>query len=496
MNTCLRSTHRNTRGTLHVQRLLASCALAVVLAILPACGGGGGSSGGSDEVVVIPVGGTPPAPTPAPTPTPTPTPSPDPGPEPTDGVVFEPIPADPDIFDNGPPLGDQWDSHNDAWGDTYQDWEPVDSDWANTQSDWRDADISEQPEPDLNCDVCEFPRSGLLVIMQNDGHGDARRTAELRALSKSFLRRAVLESRGQIHDWWQDGTLAGVEFDWFFPEFGAPAPEEMLPTVGQVFGVDEDGLPKHLANVYCYTSTQFAARVKAVEAMIGHEMDRYTVWEDNTVTSTDADQQGARVQSGQSLVSGAVSSLSDVHVSGGQHMMDTVAYAKDLDLQGNVQIGQIAKVTSVTSPRPSADVDWTRTLAQILGAYYAGDVSFTDANPPPSGLVFAEGDITVETSGLKGTWTFVSATGKVTFKGHRLDATGYYHNTLVLAYTGDVSVRSHQSTLRGEIAAPLGTIELHATDATIEGILYAREVRTAGGLMHLTDGTDRFAGDR
>lgn len=497
-----------THGTRHggngtaASRRLASYALACALVLLlPACGGGGSSPSDGGAVGTTPSAGSPPvapqppAPTTPPAPPPAEEPTGEPTQQPDDGVAYEPIPADPDIFYDGPPEGDAWERHREAWGDTYDAWDPNDSDWAHTQSDWQDAEISEQPEPDLNCDVCDFPRSGLRVIMQNDGHGDDRRTAQLRALSKSFLRRAVLESRGQIHDWWRDGTLAGVEFDWFFPAVGAPKPDEMLPTVGQVYGVDDDGLPVHLANVYCYNAAQFAARVKAVEAMIGHTMDWYTVWGDNTVTSTDADRDGARVQSGQSVVAGAVSSIADVRVTG-NHTMDTVAYGKDIALQGNVQVGEIAKVTSVTSPVPTVDVEFARLLAQLVGHYYPGDVAFDDENPPPAGLVFAEGDILVETTGMQGTWTFVSAAGTVTLRGQRLDARGFFSDILVLAFTGDALIRSHQSVLRGEFAAPLGTIELHATDTTLEGVLYACEVKTSGGSMLLTDGTDRFAASR
>jgi len=457
------------------------CVAVSALLGLPGCGGGAAGSPAATAPVTYEVPASPPGPAPT---------SPD-------GVVYEPIPADPDIYYDGPPPDDAWDTHWGSWDDIYEDWDPADSDWANTQSDWQEADLdelSEQPEPDLNCDICEFPRAGLLCIMQNDGHGDARRTAELRGLAKSFIRRTVLESRGTIHEYWKRGILAGVEFDWFFPEHGAPTADDMLETVGQVYGVDEAGLPVHLANVYCYDADQFAARVRAVEEMIGHTMERYTVWEDNTVTSLDARQAGARVQTGQSVVAGALSSLSDVNVTGGFHVMDTVAYAKELDLQGVVQTDTIAKITSVTTPAEVIDVRWARLLAQHTGTYYEGEAEFDDENPPPEGLIFAEGDITVTTTGLKGKFTFASAAGIVTLQGSRVDATGYLSGVLVVAYTCHAKIGCHQSTLRGEISAPLGRIELHATDMTLHGICFGCEVYTSGGSMLLTDGTDPYMG--
>jgi hypothetical protein len=407
-------------------------------------------------------------------------------------MTYEPIPADPMLFSEDVPRDEGlWEPLLSTWERTYDGWAPVDSDWALLQSEWEQSvTVSpDEPEPDLNCDVLIFPRMGCVAVQQNDGHGDLWRTAQLRRLTKVFFRRAVLQSRGLIHELWRSGRLFGLEFDWFHVTGNEPDPDAVLPVVGQVFGLDDEGLPLLLANVWCYDAAGFAARRRTIEARIQHPMDEYVVWIDNTVSAV-GDKDGFKLTGGVGLVNGPSASLADVVVAGGYHHLDEIAYAEDLRLRSTQSVGSATRVTAITAPAPPCDVGLARVIANFFGTYHPGKARYRASEPPPEGFVFAEGDLEVEASGLRGSWTFVSAKGRIRLRGVDLDASGWMADTVAIAYDGDVEVHAARCRIAGAVHAPQGKVKMNGSGVKLEGIVSAETLEVSGGFAQVTDGTE------
>ncbi|MGH6930581.1 MAG: VOC family protein, partial [Dongiaceae bacterium] len=75
-----------------------------------------------------------------------------------------------------------------------------------------------------------------------------------------------------------------------------------------------------------------------------------------------------------------------------------------------------AKV-SAPMPQPAHGVVYYRDLARAGGTYFTGNGSVKGDGRTLSGVIFAEGVLVVDASRLSGAVTFVSAGGRIEFKG-------------------------------------------------------------------------------
>ena len=146
--------------------------------------------------------------------------------------------------------------------------------------------LTNHEDEELNCDVVEFEDWGLKVIIQNDDPTNDTRRTLLREVTRAFVRDLVIEGSGDLHDAWSDGTITGLEIDFFHPPGGAPSTTEVHDVVGAVMGEDAAGDDMLLAYLYGFDDDGFASRRLDVEAMIGHVMDDYRVGSDEATADT------------------------------------------------------------------------------------------------------------------------------------------------------------------------------------------------------------------
>ena len=130
-----------------------------------------------------------------------------------------------------------------------------------------------------------------------------------------------------------------------------------------------------------------------------------------------------------------------------------------------------------------------RGAAMGSGTYAPGNLVITEGNLPASGVVFAEGSITLAVDGLSGRWTFVSATGNVSVRGDDVIVEPYIGNTTAIAFQGDVSVAGNGGLLVGELHAPRGSFDVTGSGNTLLGIFVGAGVQLTGSRNVLTDGT-------
>lgn len=148
-----------------------------------------------------------------------------------------------------------------------------------------------EPQPALNCQVLELIDPAIRSIVQVPTNVDAATETALRRLAEGFMENVILGSSGQMNLWYQEGTLYGVEFDWFFVPSMQPPVGEILPTIGEIVGYQDsptagaDPTPILLASVYCYNEEQFNLRQAAIEAMLQHPMNLFT--QDWCLSTTD-----------------------------------------------------------------------------------------------------------------------------------------------------------------------------------------------------------------
>ncbi|MEM7247655.1 MAG: DNRLRE domain-containing protein [Acidobacteriota bacterium] len=159
-----------------------------------------------------------------------------------------------------------------------------------------------EPLPDLNCDVLEDERSGLLVIVQDDSSGSANRLREIRDNAQEVADRLAAMESELLAEWRRDGLWHAYEINWF-PEAELPAPMEALPVIVELraatTGSSSTGARgkrgqhphgrssrgsrvahapgKVVAELYLFTEAQYLARRAELEAVVGAPLDELTV---------------------------------------------------------------------------------------------------------------------------------------------------------------------------------------------------------------------------
>lgn len=345
-----------------------------------------------------------------------------------------------------------------------------------------------EPEELLNCDLMQLVRSGLDVVVQNHASADLEVSARLRAASKILVRAVVLEGAGPLAQAWTAGLLRGVEVDWVSPET-EPFTEHM-PTVESVLAHDASGPAYEFARVYGLDAAQLAGRRAFLEAMNG-TLRRFPVFEGDTLV---AENGVANLAADATEVRGRVVAAGDLWCGGvGSMYAGGVLAGADCQIAPGSVVSWVRRVPALPGTSPLLDVAAARALAQQVGTYYAGSVTF-DASLPPPGLIFAEGDVTVASPGATGRSTFISATGHVTFAGSGATLEASLGHLLGVAYLGDIRVSGADSRLFGELHAPSGNGLWLSNQSLLHGVLRARTIGIMGFAPTLSDGTHAWAG--
>jgi len=344
-------------------------------------------------------------------------------------------------------------------------------------------------EGDLNCFEIWFPATDLRAIVQNYPAMGPAFAHEMRTLAKYLFREAVLRGDSSLATQRRSGLLRGIEFDWFFPEAQAGAVPLHLPDPVEVY-LTADGSRSHLATIYGYDGSGYAAKKAMVEAMVGHPMETFVVFEGD-VLSIPAGGEPLALRGDGNELHGPLRSAPGARFTGTRN-----AVHDSLSTLGAVQLGEGNRVgvllPDVAAPEPGvpASAAIARRWAQRHGTYYPGDAVLTAEDRVPAGLVFAEGSITLAGDGLSGRWTLVSATGDVVLASDDLRLTPWIGETLAIAYAGDVAVRCDRGRVVGAIHAPDGRLELAGAKNRLVGTFVGAGVTVTGSLNVLGDGTE------
>ena len=137
-------------------------------------------------------------------------------------------------------------------------------------------------------------------------------------------------------------------------------------------------------------------------------------------------------------------------------------------------------------------IENARSLAQTEGTYFSGDGIIVDTDPPPEGIVFAEGDIYVVGSAMEGCWSFVSATGKIVFSGCGNLIHAHTQNFVAWSYVDEVKVSGDDNDLRGELLAPQYRVMISGEGNQVRGILLGDYVTVSGTDNTISDGTHPY----
>ena len=357
--------------------------------------------------------------------------------------------------------------------------------------EWSAIMASAEPEPLLNDDEALFPRAGVRAIVQNDGHMNVARTAQNRHLVKRLFIEAILQSSGTIHGYLQSEVLHGVEFDVFADATNIPRPGQFLTVVGQlVWGVVPNQVL--IGQVYCYDVTQYTTRYGDIQAVIGHPLHHYPVWADNPVTCSGTSM-GFRLPGDENLFYGKVASADGMRIQGTENVLhDGGLYVTEIDIDPNNSVDPMVQVSSVPIPGLPMGIENARSLAQTEGTYFSGDGIIVDTDPPPEGIVFAEGDIYVVGSAMEGCWSFVSATGKIVFSGCGNLIHAHTQNFVAWSYVDEVKVSGDDNDLRGELLAPQYRVMISGEGNQVRGILLGDYVTVSGTDNTISDGTHPY----
>lgn len=347
------------------------------------------------------------------------------------------------------------------------------------------------PEPDMNCDELVFPRANLKVLIQNDRPSDPDRSAELRSLGKSFVRDAVLPNLPQSH------PIHGIELEWFLSGYSpVPPPQDRMPIDVELWSADELGEPQDLlARVYLYRRAQYNSRTAALEGVVGHPLRSFDVWADNVVTHLGPSGNGfdyfdtLLVVGGGSEFYGPIASDTAVKLTGGINVFhDEVLYTTWVYTQWYDPVSPYL-VAEAEAPSFDHDVDEARAYALEHGSYFPASVDLAGSNLPPSGVIFAEGDIRFLDSNREGRWTFVSAAGDVKIEGDDNRIRCFALGVTAAAFSGRVRVTGDDNSILGELLAPEGLLKISGSRNSIHGILVAESVVIAGQDHLISDGT-------
>ena len=351
-------------------------------------------------------------------------------------------------------------------------------------------------EGDLNCDEVVFARLGLRSIVQNVPAMGPEFGGRMRWQAKLLTVATVVGSESVLHSYFEQGLLAGLEFDWFFPTGGQAPTTNRLPGEVEVFVLGPEGERELVAKVYGYDAQQYAKRRSMVQMMIMHPMRVYPVWTEDVVTAAGGEESPLAITGmtnrihGRAAAGGALflTGIENALVDGAIVSGESVIFPRNQ--VASLTHGDVGGGPSVPFTEPEA-----RNLARSSGLYAAGDLELDADDLPTSGIVFAEGTIHVNACDLAGRYTFVSASGAIHFHGGRSALRPYLSDVLAVSFAQGVAVSGDGNAFLGELHAPQGTVEVTGSRNTLVGILAARSVAITGSHAVVSDGTHPSALD-
>lgn len=345
-------------------------------------------------------------------------------------------------------------------------------------------EVSGGTEGDMNCFEIVFARSGLRAIVQNFPDMGEGFTQNQRTLAKWLTREVAFRPGNAIHSYLESGELYGIEFDWFFPgPVGLARPS--LPRSVDVH-LSARGEEGPFAEVYGFLAGEYAAYKLAVEGMIGHPMESFVVWEPETLCTGAA---RLTLVGQQNQLQGPLLAGGDVRLAGYGNVVDGPLWVAGLfqRTEGN-RTSFVGRCDGVPLPNPGVHLETLRAEARSNGTYFPGDALLA-TNAPPTGVVFAEGHLTVAASGWSGAWTLVSASGDVELAGDDLALQPGVSTVTAIAFSGSVRVSGDRVRAVGELHAPQGTLDVSGSSNTLLGAFTAGGAIVGGDANLLSDGT-------
>ncbi|MEW6073230.1 MAG: hypothetical protein AB1726_11655 [Planctomycetota bacterium] len=376
----------------------------------------------------------------------------------------------------------------------------------DTNDEWKVHTVeAERPGSDWNHFDMKVAETTIRAILPNYLSGDPVNIEEMNRFNKHLVADTVLKSTGEIATWLQNGTLVAVEFDVLASDpFDPPPPDQHMGTIGQIEGENLLGQYGVLGTMYCYDQEDYNNRIAYLVLMMGREPNRPTVWLGDTLQSGASGSTSMRLSGATNTVVGSVHSNGDLRLSGtGYIMLQKITFVGLFLTQpgaGNL-LGPVVQAPSKALPSPAHDAAWYLAAATANGTFFAGDLSILDdgagglasaTGVALSGVVYATGAITIESSSLTGTVTLVAGgtidlAGSNCLLGAAVDDLLLWSTSTIA--TDAVALDGSGCVLTGAAYAPGVEFRVGGSTNQLTGRILASKVKVTGSLNTFTDGT-------
>lgn len=355
--------------------------------------------------------------------------------------------------------------------------------------------IGPDPEWELSFGIASFEFEGVDGIYQKNVYDDAITCGAMRSVSKEMIRE-VLAGTSPLAVAYQSGLLKGIEIDYASPSagFSPPSSTGMLSDVVILWHQGPLGGAVPMAYVFGYTDVDFAARRSTLETIMGTTMEAHRTWLEAVVMGRHTGD-GVLFNGDNSLVFGDVASAGGIRLEGDNNVTSRRWHYSSSVVDngvGNTSAGQVQGPFSQPPAYPLTLAE-LQSLAIANNTYYTGSVTFDAANPPPNGVIYATGGITVSGTGLTGTCTFVAETLDLTWNATNCDFQAAANGMLLYADAQDIEINGQGNSFVGMVASDQQTVTIDADDNRIQGYLWAHQVVVDGNGCHVSDGTDPAA---
>ena len=372
-----------------------------------------------------------------------------------------------------------------------------------TNDEWKIHTFNtEGPASDWNHFDMKVAETSLRSIMPNYLSGDPVNIEEMNRFNKHLVAETVLLSTGQIGAWVQNGTVVAVEFAMFSTD-PFPSPTAYQSVTGSIVGENMAGQQDELGTMYCFNQAQYEQRISELTVIMGRSPNQPTVWLGNTLQSATTGSKSLRVQGTANVVVGSVHANGDLRIGGESHVLlqGLTHVGMFIASMGGHQLGPHAQASSKALPAPAHGAAWYQSEAVAGGTFFAGDLLIRDdgqgglmssTGVALGGVVYATGDITVESSGLTGKVTLV-AEGAVDFPASNC-LLGPAADDLLMwststTATDAIAIDGSGCVLTGAVYAPSVEFRMGGSTNQLAGRIIADAIKVTGSLNFLSDGT-------
>lgn len=367
-----------------------------------------------------------------------------------------------------------------------------------------------RPEPEWDITGYLVAETGDAIIVRVDDAGDPRRAAEIATLAKDVYNEIAIDENGTLRTTTgvlgaalTSGALAAVEIDAFDETWDPsydPTPE---PLAGETIGsrlelVTADGTGRHVAFLYLYDASQYAARMAALGA------GERTLWSGDLVQTDGTGAKSLYVSGQHNVFAGRVSSGGGLKIGGTDHsFLAPVSWDGGLlQLTANGTTFAYMPVEKVASAMTLAPAPLSAYQQHPAALLFTGDVTVLDGGggalavsdgfqtwPAEGKVIVTGGSIDVEGIGLSGRVTLVAG-GEI-----NLSANSSLLQPAVdglLAWTsggiGDVTIGGSGNVLSGALIATAQLVRFNGSDNELTGKVRGGGVRFLGSGNQLSDG--------